>query len=25
MEQSNPEIFEQLLNALDEAHSIIGK
>lgn len=25
MEQSSPEIFEQLLNALDEAHSIIGK
>ena len=24
-EQSNPEIFEQLLNALGEAHSIIGK
>ena len=25
MEQSNPEIFEQLLTALDEAHNIIGK
>lgn len=25
MEQSNPEIFEQLLAALDEAHNIIGK
>ncbi len=25
IEQSNPEIFEQLLTALDEAHNIIGK